>query len=165
MLAVQRQQLASQPNFDVNNAGGFTSRDLLQFSDPPLQEDQIYSATKFEGKAININDFLQPITDTRVIKRMKFDPESPKFTEACKRLAIDMKDIERKKLSEFEAQIRNERPEEDQNPVLIRELATIRYNYYLTTFKEIFNDVLEERRHIVHEEINQFHNQRSKLVS
>ena len=96
---------------------------------------------------------------------MKFDPESPKFTEACKRLAIDMKDIERKKLSEFEAQIRNERPEEDQNPVLIRELATIRYNYYLTTFKEIFNDVLEERRHIVHEEINQFHNQRSKLVS
>ena len=49
--------------------------------------------------------------------------------------------------------------------MLIRELATIRYNYYLTTFKEIFNDVLEERRHIVHEEINQFHNQRSKLVS
>ena len=28
----------------------------------------------------------------------------------------------------------------------------IKYNYYLTTFKEIFNDVIEERRRIVHEE-------------
>ena len=40
--------------------------------------------------------------------------------------------------------------------MLIKELATIRYNYYLTTFKEIFNDVIEERRHIVHEKINDF---------
>ena len=53
---------------------------------------------------------------------------------------------------DFEAIVRNERPEEDQNPVLIRELATIKFNYYLTTFKEIFNDVIEERRRIVHEE-------------
>ena len=68
-------------------------------------------------------------------------------------------------MSTFEVQIRNERPEEDQNPVLIRELATIRYNYYLTTFKEIFNDVLEERRHIMHEEVNHIHNQRAKLIS
>jgi len=55
-------------------------------------------------------------------------------------------------LIDFEAIVRNERPEEDQNPVLIRELATIKFNYYLTTFKEIFNDVIEERRRIVHEE-------------
>jgi len=45
--------------------------------------------------------------------------------------------------------VRNERPEEDQNPDLIRELATIKYNYYLTTFKEVFNDVLEERKRVV----------------
>ena len=95
---------------------------------------------------------LQHVTETRQVKRLKFDPDSPKFSEACNRLAIDMKDIERKKLSDFDTQIRNERPEEDQNPVLIRELATIRYNYYLTTFKEIYNDVIEERRHIVHEQ-------------
>ena len=35
---------------------------------------------------------------------------------------------------------------------MIKELATIRYNYYLTTFKEIFNDVIEERRQIIKEE-------------
>ena len=34
---------------------------------------------------------------------------------------------------------------------MIRELATIKYNYYLTTFKEVFNDVLEERRRIAQE--------------
>ena len=28
----------------------------------------------------------------------------------------------------------------------------IRYNYYLTTFKEVFNDVIEERKHIIKEE-------------
>ena len=42
--------------------------------------------------------------------------------------------------------------------MLIRELATIKFNYFLTTFKEIFNDVFEERRHIVNEE-------RSKMMS
>lgn len=54
-----------------------------------------------EGK-MSVNDYLQPITDTRQIKRMKFDPDSPRFSEACSRLAIDMRDIARKKLSEFE---------------------------------------------------------------
>ena len=44
--------------------------------------------------------------------------------------------------------IRNERPEEEQNPTLIRELATIRFNYYLTTFKEVFNDVIDERKRL-----------------
>ena len=63
-----------------------------------------------------------------------------------------MKDIEKRRLADFEAQIRNEKPEEDQNPTLIRELAMIRYNYHLTTFKEVFNDVIEERKHIMKEE-------------
>lgn len=49
---------------------------------------------------------------------------------------------------DFEKALCNERPEEESNHALIRELATIRFNYYLTTFKEIFNDVIEERRHI-----------------
>lgn len=63
-----------------------------------------------------------------------------------------MNDITKKRLADFEAQIRNEKPEEDQNPTLIRELAMIRYNYHLTTFKEVFNDVIEERKHIIKEE-------------
>ena len=56
-------------------------------------------------------------------------------------------------MADFEAIVRDERPEEDQNPVLIRELATIKFNYYLTTFKEIFNDVIEERKRIVNERL------------
>ena len=54
--------------------------------------------------------------------------------------------------------MRNEKPEDDQNPMLIKELAKIKYDYYLTTFKEIFNDVIEERVRIVNEE-------RSKISS
>ena len=65
-----------------------------------------------------------------------------------------MKDITKKRLQDFEAQVRNEKPEEDQNNQLIRELATIRYNYYLTTFKETFNDVIEERQRTEKEERN-----------
>ena len=97
---------------------------------------------------VTINDYLVPVTEIRQVKRVRFDPESPRFKEACIRLKIDMKDIQKKRLSDFEAQIRNERPEDEQNPVLIKELATIRFNYYLTTFKEVFNDVIEERRHV-----------------
>ena len=47
--------------------------------------------------------------------------------------------------------MRDERPEDDQNPALVNELAAIKYNYYLTTFKEVFNDVLDERRRIIKE--------------
>lgn len=101
---------------------------------------------------MSINDFLHPITELRQIKRIKFDLDSPRFQEACKRLEIDQEDLQKRKLHEFENIVRNEKPEEEQNPVLVRELATIKFNYYLTTFKEIFNDVIDERRHIVNEE-------------
>lgn len=92
------------------------------------------------------------MTELRQIKRLKFDLDSPRFQEACKRLEIDQEDLRKRKLHEFENMVRNEKPEEEQNPVLVRELATIKFNYYLTTFKEIFNDVIDERRHIVNEQ-------------
>ena len=101
---------------------------------------------------LGFNDFLHPITEIRQIRRLKFEPESPRFAQACQRLQIDMKDITKRRLADFEAQIRDEKPEEDQNPTLIRELAMIRYNYHLTTFKEVFNDIIEERKHIIKEE-------------
>ena len=62
-------------------------------------------------------------------------------------------------MTDFEHVIKNERPEDEQNTNLIRELATIRFNYYLTTYKEIFNDVLDERRHICQEIRNKHANQ------
>lgn len=102
-LVRQRQLMSSQPNLETHNFGGYTSRELMmQISVDPL-EDQLHSVRNQDtyNKA-SINDFLQPITDTRVIKRLKFDLESPKFSEACKRLAIDTSDIEKKKMSDFE---------------------------------------------------------------
>lgn len=59
--------------------------------------------------------------------------------------------------------IRNERPEEEQNSGLIKELATIRFNYHLTTFKEILNDVIEERKHIINDEIAKSQFERRKM--
>lgn len=42
---------------------------------------------------VTINDYLVPVTEIRQVKRVRFDPESPRFKEACIRLKIDMKDI------------------------------------------------------------------------
>ena len=51
----------------------------------------------------SVNVFLRPITDLKQIKRLKYDLDSPRFAMACKRLQIDMKDISRKRLQDFEA--------------------------------------------------------------
>ena len=40
----------------------------------------------------------------------------------------------------------------------------IRYNYYLTTFKEVFNDVIEERKHILKEEVTNGANSQQQLI-
>ena len=58
--------------------------------------------TTKEKERMNINDFLQPITEARHIKRLRFDAESPRFREACRRLDIDVSDLKRKKMKEFE---------------------------------------------------------------
>ena len=137
--------LTSDPVDAENNFNPFTTRNRMDGGD-------MYSLESPSKDKIGINDFLHPITEIRQIRRLKFEPESPRFAQACQRLKIDMKDIEKRRLADFEAQIRDEKPEEDQNPALIRELAMIRYNYHLTTFKEVFNDVIEERKHIIKEE-------------
>ena len=68
---------------------------------------------------LSMNDYLQPVTELRQIKRLKFDPDSPRFNEACERLQIDKQDIAKKKLADFERQLKDERPEEEHNSVLI----------------------------------------------
>ena len=129
-----------------NNINPFTTRNNANGN------DIMYSIESPIKEKLGFNDFLHPITEIRQIRRLKFEPDSPRFAQACQRLQIDMKDITKTRLADFEAQIRDEKPEEDQNPTLIRELAMIRYNYHLTTFKEVFNDVIEERKHIIKEE-------------
>ena len=135
---------------EVENFNPFTTRNRLDGSDLYSVESPTKDYNR-ENK-LSMNDFLHPVTEIRQIRRLKFDPDSPRFAQACQRLQIDRRDIEKRRLQDFEGQIRNERPEDEQNPTLIRELAMIRYNYYLTTFKEVFNDVIEERRHIIKEE-------------
>ena len=61
--------------------------------------------------------------------------------------------------------MRDERPEDEQNPELIRELANIKYNYFLTSFKEVFNDVLEERRRIVKEQNSRLRSMEQELAA
>ena len=41
----------------------------------------------------------------------------------------------------------------------------IRYNHHLATFKEVFNDVIEERSHINDEERNKLQSERINLLS
>lgn len=63
----------------------------------------LYSMESPTKDKLGINDFLHPITELRQVRRLKFEPDSPKFALACTRLHIDMKDITKKRLSEFEA--------------------------------------------------------------
>lgn len=83
-----------------------------------------------------------------------FDTESPRFREACNRLKINKDDLIKKKMSHFIALVRNERPEEDKQSALIKELALIKYNYHLQTYKEVFHDVMRERKNILQNESN-----------
>ena len=51
----------------------------------------------------SINNQISFLSTTKQVKRLRFDPESPRFKEACQRLEVDVKDLQRKKLSDFEA--------------------------------------------------------------
>ena len=67
------------------------------------------------------------------------------FAQACINLQVAKKDIIRKKLKDFKREVLLEQPESETNQQLINELATIRYNYHLTSFKDTINDLIEER--------------------
>ena len=90
-----------------NNLNPFTTRNNGNGT------DIMYSVESPFKEKLGFNDFLHPITEIRQIRRLKFEPESPRFAQACQRLQIDMKDITKTRLADFEAQIRDEKPEED----------------------------------------------------
>ena len=81
---------------DAENFNPFTTRNLLDGSD-------VYSMESPTKDRLGINDFLHPISEIRQIRRLKFEPDSPRFQQACQRLQIDTKDIEKKRLADFEA--------------------------------------------------------------
>lgn len=116
---------------------------------------------------ISINDMLQPISETSIknIKKIRFDPDSPRFAEAVTRLGVSKYDLQKRKLSDFMAEIKYERPHDADNEALVFELARIRMDYYLMNFRTVFNDVLEERAEIKREEQNELNRQRQLVFS
>ena len=101
-----------------------------------------------------INDFLTKVTDLKDIKRIKFDMESPRFNRARLNLNIEVHDLIRKKFSQFKDDVLNEQPKLINEPAMVKDLANIRYSYHCNTFKESFNDILDERKRICDEEEN-----------
>ena len=83
---------------DQENFNPFTTRNVLDGG-----QTDLFSIESPHKERLGLNDFLHPITEIRQIRRLKFEPESPRFQLACQRLQIDMKDIEKKRLSDFEA--------------------------------------------------------------
>ena len=59
---------------DAENYNPFTTRNRIDGSDLYSME----SPAK-DNNRVSVNDFLHPITEIRQIRRLKFDPESPRF--------------------------------------------------------------------------------------
>ena len=69
--------------------------------------ETIESQNRSINKSANfrVNDFLEPVQDLRHVHRFKFDPDSPLFTQACANLQVDRRDIIRRKLKDFKAEV------------------------------------------------------------
>jgi len=65
-----------------------------------------------------------------MVKRTKWDPESPRFRKACDNLEISLAELELKPKRFFEDEIREEY-RKNGGPELTKELSAIRYNYHL----------------------------------
>ena len=62
------------------NFNPFTTRNRTD------SNDILYTVESPSKDKVGVNDFLHPITEIRQIRRLKFDPESPRFAQACQRL-------------------------------------------------------------------------------
>ena len=118
-------------------------------SETPFNKPKRMAKLDFLFKKSNINDFLEPLVSSRQVRRTKFDPDSPRFREACKNLQIDTADIELKTRIYFEDQIREEQKKSSAGIDMTKELSAIRYSYHLQSVKEFLNDIIYERQRIV----------------
>ncbi len=78
---------------------------------------------------------------------MKWDPDSPRFKQACSNLQISKEDITLRKKTDFEREVSAEVNEG--GPDLTKELTAIRYSYHLQSIKDYLNDIIEERNRII----------------
>ena len=89
---------------EFGHAAGIRNRGAL--GNHKLSET-IESQNRSINKSANfrVNDFLEPVQDLRHVHRFKFDPDSPLFTQACANLQVDRRDIIRRKLKDFKAEV------------------------------------------------------------
>ena len=81
------------------------------------------------------------------MRRSKWDPDSPRFKQACENLEIPLQELELKPKRFFEDAVREEQASSGLE--LTKELAAIRYGYHLQSVKDLINEIIEERRRII----------------
>jgi hypothetical protein len=84
---------------------------------------------------------------SKKVRGMKWDPDSPRFKQACSNLQISKEDITLRKKTDFEREVSAEVNEG--GPDLTKELTAIRYSYHLQSIKDYLNDIIEERNRII----------------
>jgi hypothetical protein len=99
-------------------------------------------------KKTSINDVLEPLQSSRLVRKLKWDPESPRFKQACQNLQIASHEIELKTKKQFEDEIKHEQKKQS-GPDMTSELSAIRYNYHLQSVKDFLNDIIHERQRII----------------
>lgn len=75
-----------------------------------------------------------PITDIRLLKKMKWDLDSPRFAEAQLSLGYKDEDLKLLDIKDF--------TEEDYTD---NKIVKIRYHHHLLKLKTTLNDVIDER--------------------
>lgn len=120
--------------------------DHVQLSPAPRQRAITTLETRVDAvwKKTSINDALEPLQSSRLVRRTKWDPDSPRFKQACSNLQIGASEIEVKTKKQIEEEIKQEQKKQT-GPDMTKELSTIRYNYHLQSVKEFLNDIIAER--------------------
>lgn len=98
-----------------------------------------------------------------MVRRVKWDPESPRFKKACENLEIPLADLELRPKRFFEDEIREEQKSSG-GQELTKELGAIRYGYHLQSIKDLLNEIIHERRRIIVKEKATNPTQRSMAV-
>ena len=84
-----------------------------------------------------------PITDIRLLKKIKWDVDSPRFAEAQLSLGYEDIDLKLQDINDF--------AEEEYAD---KKIVKIRYHHHLYKLKATLNDVIEERLKIIDSQKN-----------
>lgn len=83
------------------------------------------------------------------MRKAKWDPDSPRFRQACLNLRIDKSEVELKTRRQFEQTEARLQERQSGTSPLSKELAAIKYGYHLQNVKDFLNDIIHERKRII----------------